>query len=130
MLKPVLRVLLCVCLSATVALPQAEVGAASLHGTVSDASGAAVPNAGVTLTNLQTGLPKPTTTNQAGLYNFPQLPVGSYDLTVEAKGFKASKRTGIALTVGAVASMDVSLEIGATQETVSVTAEVPVVETT
>ena len=130
MLTPVLRIVLCLFLFALLAFAQAEIGGASLNGTVTDSSGAAVPNAKVTLTNSQTGLTRTTATNAAGLYNFPQLPVGSYDLSVEASGFKLSKRTGISLTIGAVATMDVSLEIGATQESVSVTAEVPVVETT
>ncbi len=130
MLTPVLRIVLCVFLFSVLTFAQAEIGGASLNGTVTDSSGAAVPNAKVTLTNSQTGLTRTTATNQAGLYNLPQLPVGSYDLTVEAGGFKLSKRTGISLTVGAVATLDVSLEIGATQESVSVTAEVPVVETT
>ena len=130
MLTIALRVAVCVFLFSALLFAQAEIGGASLNGTVTDASGAAVPGANVTLTNSQTGLTRTTTTNAAGLYSFPQLPVGSYDLTVEAKGFKLSKRTGISLTVGAVATIDVPLEIGATQETVSVTAEVPVVETT
>src|SRR5260370_435248 len=130
MLTPVLRIVLCVFLFSVLTFAQAEIGGASLNGTVTDSSGAAVPNAKVTLTNSQTGLTRTTATNQAGLYNLPQLTVGSYDLTVEAGGFKLSKRTGISLTVGAVATLDVSLEIGATQESVSVTAEVPVVETT
>ncbi len=58
------------------------------------------------------------------------MPVGTYDLTIQQTGFKISKRTGIPLGVGAVVTFDVALELGATQETVNVTAEVPVVETT
>ncbi len=112
------------------AFAQGEIGGASLNGSVTDSSGAAVPNAKVTVASSQTGLSRTTTTNETGLYRFAQLPVGTYDLTVEANGFKLSKRTGIALTVGALATLDVSLEVGATQETVNVTADVPVVETT
>jgi len=59
-----------------------------------------------------------------------RLPVGAYDLTIEAKGFKSAKRTNVALSVGATVTLDVRLEVGAAQETVSVTAEIPVVETT
>ena len=130
MLKTTFAVLLCLCFTAVLAWPQAEIGSATLSGTVTDPTGAAVPNAKVTITSPQTGLTRATTTNDAGLYSFPQLPVGGYELSVEASGFKLSKRTGIALTVGAVATVDVPLEIGGTQETVSVTGEVPVVETT
>ncbi|HLH00785.1 MAG TPA: carboxypeptidase regulatory-like domain-containing protein [Bryobacteraceae bacterium] len=109
---------------------QAPVGGATLNGTVTDPSGAAVAGAKVTAENLATGLTRSTTTTAAGLYNFPDLPVGTYDLTVEQSGFKSVKRTGITLAVGAVATLDIPLELGATQETISVTAEVPVVETT
>src|SRR5258708_27188706 len=130
MLKLALQIVMCVCLFAAAALAQGEIGGASLNGTVTDSSGAAVPSATVTATNPATGLKRTTTTDQSGLYNFQQLPVGSYDLTVAATGFKISKRAGVSLTVGAVATVDMPLEIGATQETVSVTAEVPVVETT
>src|SRR6266849_6624518 len=130
MLKPALQILMCVCLIAATAFAQGEIGGASLNGTVTDSSGAAVPSAKVTATNPATGLTRTTATDQSGLYNFQQLPVGTYDLTIEAKGFKVSKRTGVSLTVGAVATVDIPLEIGTAQETVSVTAEVPVVETT
>jgi outer membrane receptor protein involved in Fe transport len=125
-----LRLLLCVCVIAAAAFGQAEIGGASLNGTVTDSSGAAVPNAKVTATNQQTGLNRTTTTNDSGLYTFPQLPVGTYDLSVEANGFKQSKSTGVTLTVGAVATVNVALQVGGTQETVTVTAEVPVVEST
>ena len=109
---------------------QVAVGGASLNGTITDPSGGAVPNANVTVVNTTTGLTRSTTTNDAGLYTFIALPVGTYDLTVEAKGFKTPKRTGIQLQVGAAATIDVRLEVGATQETVTVAAEAPVVETT
>ena len=95
-----------------------------------DPSGAAVAAAKVTAVNPATGITRATETTDAGLYDFPNLPVGTYDLAVEKQGFKLLKRTGVALSVGAVATLDVTLELGATQETVSVTAEVPIVETT
>src|SRR5258708_19931099 len=130
MLKLALQILMCVCLIAATAFAQGEIGGASLNGTVTDSSGAAVPAAKVAATNPATGPPRTTATDQTGPCPFQQLPVGSYDLTIEAKGFKVSKRTGVSLTVGAVATVDIPLEIGTAQETVSVTAEVPVVETT
>ena len=130
MLKTIVGIILCMFFLSAVAFPQAEIGGATVNGTVTDPTGAAVPNAKVTIGSLQTGLTRATTTNSAGLYSFPQLPAGNYDLTVEASGFKQSKRTGVSLTVGAVATVDVPLEVGGTQETVSVTGELPVVETT
>ncbi|MDQ6759533.1 MAG: carboxypeptidase-like regulatory domain-containing protein, partial [Acidobacteriota bacterium] len=111
-------------------MAQVEIGGAALNGTVTDATGAAVPNAKVTATSTSTGLTRTTQTNQSGLYSFTGLPVSSYDLTVDSPGFKNTRRTGINLSVGAVATVDVAVELGTAQETVSVTAEVPVIETT
>jgi len=109
---------------------QSQVGGASLNGTVTDASGAAVPNAKISVTSPSTGLSRNTQTSDAGLYVFSGLPVGQYDVTVDAQGFKSVKRTGLQLEVGAAATLDIRLELGATQETVSVVADAPVVETT
>jgi hypothetical protein len=109
---------------------QSEVGGASLNGTVTDPSGASVPNAKVGVSNAATGLARSTQTSDVGLYTFSGLPVGSYDLTIDAPGFKTVKRTGLPLQVGAVATVDVRLEVGSEQETVSVAADAPVVETT
>src|SRR4051812_12602002 len=109
---------------------QSDIGGATLNGTVMDPSGANVAGAKITVANTATGFTRTTQTNESGLYSFSRLPVGTYDVTAEAQGFKLSKRTGLQLSVGAVATLDVSLEVGAAQEQVSVNAEVPVVETT
>ncbi len=126
----VTRLVIAVCLFAGLIFAQAEVGGAALNGTVIDATGAAVPNARVIAANTGTGTTRTTQTNDSGLYNFTRLPVGTYDITVEAQGFKTTKRSGLSLTVGAAVTFDVSVEVGTAQETVSVTAEAPVVEST
>jgi hypothetical protein len=115
---------------ARLAVAQSEIGGATLGGTILDPSGAGVPGAKVSVTNPATRFTRSTQTSGAGLYTFSGLPVGVYEVTVDANGFKSSKLTGVALEVGAVATLDVHLEIGATQETVSVTADVGVVEAT
>jgi hypothetical protein len=117
---------------AVLATGQSEIGGATLNGTVTDPSGAAVANAKVTVENTSTGLTRTARTSDAGLYSFPGVPVGSYDLTVEALGFRVVKQTGISLTVGAVATVDVPLAIGSAAETVTVavTADAPVLEST
>ena len=130
MSNPLARLALVVSLVCGATFAQSEIGGATLNGTVLDPTGAAVPNAKVIVTNSGTGVSRNTQSNDTGLYSFPRLPVGSYDLTIEAAGFKSSKRTGVMLNVGAVVTLDVNLEVGAAQETVSVTAEVPVVEST
>ena len=115
---------------ASTASAQSEIGGASLNGTVVDPSGASVPAAKVTVTNPATGFTRVTETSDVGIYNFGGLPVGSYDLSIDAKGFKATRRTAIPLQVGSAVTLDVKLEVGTAQETVSVAADVPVVETT
>src|SRR5690349_14609501 len=84
---------------------QSEVGGATLSGTITDPSGAAVAGATVVAVDQRTGFTRSTRTNEAGLYNLVRLPVGLYTLTVEAKGFQISKRTDIPLNVGAVATV-------------------------
>lgn len=112
------------------AFPQSQVGGATLNGTVTDPSGAAVPNAKVAVGNRATGLNRTTQTTDAGLYVFTGLPVGQYDLSIDASGFKTAKRTALQLEIGATATIDVRLEVGSAAETVSVVADAPVVETT
>jgi hypothetical protein len=127
---PAIRTLLLLtCVSAALHA-QSEVGGASLNGAVTDPSGAAVSGAKVMAVHQETGFSRNTTTNEAGLYNLIRLPVGSYELSVEASGFQPTKQTGIRLHVGAVATLDIQLQIGTAQQTVSVTAETPVVKTT
>jgi hypothetical protein len=130
MTKSLLVLFLSALLTAGALLAQTEVGGATLNGTVLDPAGAAVPNAKATATNTSTGLVRVTQSNEAGLYNFTKLPVGNYDLVIEAAGFKSARRTNVTLSVGGTVTLDVGLEIGAAQETVSVNAEVPIVETT
>jgi len=122
------KLILAISLS-SLAFAQSEVGGASLNGTVTDPSGAVIGAAKLTVLNTGTGLARTLETTAGGLYNFGRLPVGNYDLSVEAPGFKNARRTGIPLNIGAVVTFDVKLEVGGTQETVSVSADVPVVET-
>jgi len=108
---------------------QTTVAGARLNGTVTDPTGAAIPGAKVTVHNTETGLTRETQTTEAGLYDFPNIPVGLYELTIEKAGFSSVKRTGILLTVGALATIDTSLEVGGVTAVVEVVAATPVVET-
>src|SRR5436190_3607677 len=130
MIKHVSLFALLICLCAPFGFAQSDVGAATLNGTVVDPSGASVANAKVTAINTATGFTRSTQTTETGLYTFTRLPVGTYDVTAELQGFKVAKRSGLQLNVGAVATLDISLEVGTAQEQVTITAEVPVVETT
>ncbi|PYS37826.1 MAG: TonB-dependent receptor [Acidobacteria bacterium] len=119
-----------VCLLLLTSLAMAQTSTSEISGTVRDSSGAVVPNASVTLTNEATGVTYKQSTTNAGLYNFPALPVGSYTVTVEATGFKTTKLTKNTLVVNTPLSVDVTLEIGQITEIVSVEAEVATLQTT
>ena len=129
-MRIVVSTIVCLALVSAAAFAQTEVGGATINGTVLDPSGAAVPNAKVTVTSPATGLTRSTQTSDSGLYSFPRLQVGTYNLTVEAAGFKNVKQSDVLLQVGAIVTLDMHMEVGAAQETVSVTAEAPVIETT
>ena len=109
---------------------QSEIGGASINGTVLDPSGAAIAGARVTTKSSQTGYTRTVTSNEAGLYTVSRVPVGLYDLTFEFQGFKTQIRKGLTLDVGAVVTIDARLEVGAAAETVSVTSEAPIIEST
>ena len=101
----------------------------SITGTVKDATGAVIPNARVTATNVDTGVQTTATSNGLGLYTVLNLPIGKYNLAFSKEGFKSFERKGVTLGVGQVAEIDASLEIGAVGETITVTEEAPVLET-
>jgi hypothetical protein len=116
--------------SSFLAFAQSEVGGATLTGTVLDVQGSSVSGAKVRVTNTQTGLVREMTSTESGLYNFQRLPVGTYTLAVEFEGFKTFRRENLQLSVGAVVSIDPQLGVGSVAETVTVTSDTPVVETT
>ncbi len=95
---------------------------ATLTGVVSDPSGALVSGAKVTLKDLVSGSTRETTTNSDGYYTFASVPVGSYSLVVEAQGFQTYKATEIRLGGGERRNNNVTLAVGATTQTVEVTA--------
>jgi hypothetical protein len=105
--------------AALVIWAQAETG--QITGTIVDPSGAVVANASVKAVNSQTGAERTTTTNNAGVYVMPNLPPGTYDVTISASGFSTVKRQ-ILLSVGQKVGADVKLEVGTTSTTVEVNA--------
>ncbi len=105
-------------------------GTASISGRVTDPSGAAVPNAMVTIQNTATTATQAVSTDVQGRYAIPDLPIGPYQLTVAKTGFQSSVRSGITLTVGAAPVVDVQLAVGQATQTVNVSAAAEQVETT
>jgi hypothetical protein len=109
---------------------QAAATLGTIEGIVKDATGGALPGATVTLRNTQTGFTRTVVTESNGAFRAPLLPIGPYSMTVEMAGFKTLHREGLILTIGATVSLgDVTLEVSTLQETITVTAESPVVET-
>ncbi|HUB17345.1 MAG TPA: carboxypeptidase regulatory-like domain-containing protein [Acidobacteriaceae bacterium] len=95
---------------------------AELTGSVTDPSGAVVPNAKVKVTNAATGEIRTATTNGDGLYVFAAMHIGSYNLQVEAPGFRSYRKTGIVMNVAATVREDISLQVGGGNQTVTVQA--------
>src|SRR6202790_3591773 len=106
----------------------AQVAGATLNGTVSDASGAGVPNANVSIKNTATGVERDVTTDSDGFYSAPNLLPGTYEVTISASGFSTAVQTGLTLTVGAVQALNIPLKIGHATEKVEVVAIAPDVQ--
>ncbi|HEY4379763.1 MAG TPA: carboxypeptidase regulatory-like domain-containing protein [Acidobacteriaceae bacterium] len=107
----------------------AQLSTATMFGTVTDPAGAAVPSAKVTMTQTDTGFVRTTLTNGDGSYRADFLPIGPYSVTVEATGFKKLEHGGITLTVTEQAHLDLALTLGATEQTVEVKADIPLLNT-
>jgi hypothetical protein len=101
----------------------------TLTGTVSDPTGAVVPNASIQVKNTQTSSVYSIGTSNTGNYTLPNLPAGTYELTVDASGFKKFNRPGITIDVAATVRVDATLQVGAATDTVTVNAEAPLLKT-
>src|SRR6185503_19806507 len=112
---------------ASAAFAQADRG--NLTGTVTDPQGALIPAAKILLRNGQTGADYATVSTSTGNYSIAQLPAGSYDLSVEAPGFKKFAQQGIAVGVAQTARIDVTMQVGQATESVTITADAPLLKT-
>ena len=112
--------------STTTLWSQIDMG--SVTGTIKDPSGAVVAGSQLTLTNEATGVAQKVRSNSSGSYVFEAVPVGSYTLKVEAAGFKTYEATGIQVHVQNIVTSDVSLEVGAVNNVVSVTSAAPLLQ--
>src|SRR5262252_1006921 len=101
-----------------------------IRGTVSDASGGAVAGATVTLLNAATNVSRDAVTSATGEYLFLEVPVGTYEININQPGFKRFVRKDIVVNLNEVLGVDISLQVGGSTETVEVTGEVPIVDTT
>jgi hypothetical protein len=104
-------------------------GSGSITGTVTDPSGSVIPSASVLIHSTDTGADQSLTTNDAGIYVAPFLRPGTYEITASKAGFTTTARKGIALQVGRSLTIDFSLTVQSSAETVTVSAETPILDT-
>src|SRR5579863_2308620 len=102
----------------------------TIHGTITDPSGAVVSNVAVTATQVETGLARATTTDRNGNYLLIELPIGHYRLDVTAKGFEQYRRQGITLDVNESATVPIRLQLGSEKQQIEVNADAALVENT
>jgi hypothetical protein len=119
-----LPVLVC---SAALLLGQSDRG--TITGTVADQAGALVPGVEVVLVNIETGVERRTQTTETGNYTLSQVPVGVYAINVEKTGFRKFGQTGIRVQVAQTIRVDIALQVGATAESVTVTADASLLKT-
>ncbi len=125
------RLILAFILGVATALPAAAQSTAingSIEGVVTDESGAVLPGVTVTVANLDTGDTRVVVTSESGLYRAPLLPLGRYRVTAELQGFKKFEQTGINISAGQTAVISVKMGVGELSETISVTADAPLVD--
>jgi outer membrane receptor protein involved in Fe transport len=111
---------------AGIAFPQST---GTIRGTVTDMSGAAIPNAPIAVHNERTGEDRATTTDSSGIYQVPALPVGSYRVSVKAPGMAPMTASNVEVPVGSTVKQDFSVKVAASTERVDVVAAPPVVDT-
>jgi hypothetical protein len=107
----------------------AQVDRGNIQGTVTDPSGAVVTGAAVRIVSAATNLTQSTVTGPSGTYAFFNLPIGVYNVSVEAQGFRRSDITGVRVEVNQQAKIDVSLQVGEVTQTVEVAANASLVQT-
>jgi hypothetical protein len=108
---------------------RAQVTSAAIVGTITDASGAALPGATVTARNVDTGFSRAVPSNESGAYRLEFLPIGNYVVEVTLPGFKTASRSGLVLSVNDTVRVDQALSVGGVAETVNVAGEAPEVNT-
>ncbi len=126
----VVRIVLLLAFVLAAAAPSAlaQTTTATVQGVVRDANKGVLPGVTVTMRDTQTGYTRTTTTDKAGVYVLGYIPASSYELTAELPGFAPLKRSGLQFTVGQESTLDLMLQLASVEESVTVTAEAPLVE--
>jgi hypothetical protein len=108
---------------------RAEVGG-KITGVVKDQTGSVIPGAAVVITNTQTGVKLTATTDQDGVFTFPVLSVGQYQIDVTSDAFKSYKKTGLVIDINSALVLDVTLQVKEQDQSIMVTEDAAQVETT
>jgi len=111
-------------------LALAQVTTGTISGTVRDETGAVLPGVTINAVNTDTGVARTVISDDEGRYHAVNLAVGPYEIRAELTGFQSSLRSGVQLTIGREAVVDFALRVGEISETIEVTGEAPLVETT
>src|ERR1051325_8299837 len=119
----VIWVVMCVCAG------YSQVITGTISGTVKDSTGAVLPGAELVVLNEDTGVSRSVLSDERGHYSAPLLSLGNYKVTASLPGFQGETRTGIEITLGREAVVDMQLTVGSVRETVEVTGEAPLVQT-
>jgi hypothetical protein len=110
------------------AFAQSQAINGTIEGTIADDQGAVLPGVTVTVTNLDTGDTRVVVSNESGLYRAPLLPLGTYRVSAELQGFRKFEQTGITISAGRTAVIDMKLSVGTVAESITVTADAPLVD--
>jgi hypothetical protein len=121
-------VLACLLVLLAPATARSQTFTGGIRGVISDANGV-LPGVTVTLTNEATNVSRETVTNEVGQYNFPAVPPGAYAIKTELTGYKSVARTGLRLATQQFITVDIGLELGSFRETITVTGETPIIDT-
>ncbi|HEX9000385.1 MAG TPA: TonB-dependent receptor [Blastocatellia bacterium] len=124
----VILIALTMLLTPSFAFAQAQAANGVIEGTVTDPSGSVVAGAKVRITNLDTGTTRESTTNESGFYRAPLLPLGRYEVVVEQTGFNRFTQSGITLSAGQAATIDIALKVGAVSNEVTITGDAPIAD--
>src|SRR6476620_1756109 len=112
----------------TAAFAQSTANNGTIEGTVKDDQGALLPGVTVTVTNIDTNDQRVVVTKERGLYRAPLLWLATYRVGAELQGFKKFEQTGVSLRAGQTAVIDVTLGVGTSAETITVTADAPLID--
>ena len=126
----IVRAIVCLTIILTLTAAMFAQGAnARLEGSILDPNGAVLSGARLSLRNARTGLVSEATSNNEGIFRFTELPIGEYELTASLQGFQKLVQKNINLLTGQVLSLNLTMQVGAVETTVEITAETPLVQT-